>query len=196
MILALFLTALAFSVAQAQDRPPPWPTFEKYAPQIGEPFPHITIHDDPGNPVNLRELANENYKVLVLGCLTLPHFLADVPGPETVKLDYQPTGMEFFYLYKPLANLEHENCISPFTVRERPMHITEAKRRLSYSITWLADTMENDYHALAGQTPNSEPVIDPHGIVVARRAWRDPDALRTTSPASIDTLLIPGHCCR
>lgn len=70
LTLAWFLVALAFSPAQAQDGPPPWPPFEKYAPQIGEPFPDITIHDDLGNPVNLRELANENYKVLVLGCLT------------------------------------------------------------------------------------------------------------------------------
>ena len=56
--------------AQELGGPPPWPPFEKYAPQIGEALPDITIHDDLGNPVNLRELANENYKVLVLGCLT------------------------------------------------------------------------------------------------------------------------------
>ena len=39
-------------------------------PKVGEPLPDVTIYDDLGNPVNLRELADENYKVLVLGCLT------------------------------------------------------------------------------------------------------------------------------
>jgi hypothetical protein len=68
---ALFAAVfLCLGVAQAQDGPPPWPAFEEGAPQIGEQFPDLTIHDDLGNPVNLRELANENYKVLVLGCLT------------------------------------------------------------------------------------------------------------------------------
>ena len=95
-----------------------------------------------------------------------------------MKLDYQPKGVEFFYIYKPLAHPEYENYISPFTIQERLMHIMEAKRRLGSSITWLADTMDNDYHELVAQTPNSEMVIDPNGVVVARRAWSDPDALR------------------
>ena len=70
VLLAGFVLGLGSVVAPAQDGPPPWPAFEQNAPQIGEAFPDITIHDDMGNPVNLRELANENYKVLVLGCLT------------------------------------------------------------------------------------------------------------------------------
>ena len=54
----------------AQSGPPVMPQFEADAPKVGEPLPDITIHDDLGNPVNIRELAGENYKVLVLGCLT------------------------------------------------------------------------------------------------------------------------------
>ena len=69
-VVAGFFVGSGLKPVQAQDGPPPWPPFEKYAPQIGEPLPDVTIHDDLGNPVNLRELANENYKVLVLGCLT------------------------------------------------------------------------------------------------------------------------------
>jgi hypothetical protein len=44
--------------------------FETGAPQIGEQLPDLEIYDDLGNPVNIRDLAGENYKVLVLGCLT------------------------------------------------------------------------------------------------------------------------------
>jgi hypothetical protein len=57
-------------------------------------------------------------------------------------LDYQPKGVEFFYIYKPLAHSEYDNYLSPFTIQERLMHVMEAKRRLGSSITWLADTME------------------------------------------------------
>ena len=70
ILVAGFFLGIGSVPAQELGGPPPWPPFEIYAPQIGEAFPDITIHDDLGNPVNLRELANENYKVLVLGCLT------------------------------------------------------------------------------------------------------------------------------
>ena len=58
------------------------------------------------------------------------------------------------------------------------MHVMEAKRRLGSSITWLSDTMDNDYHEALGQTPNSELLVDPDGVVVARRAWSNPSELR------------------
>ena len=58
------------------------------------------------------------------------------------------------------------------------MHVAEAKRRLGTSVNWLADTMDNVFHAAMGKTPNSELVIDPDGIIVARRAWSDPTELR------------------
>jgi hypothetical protein len=46
------------------------PLFAERAPEIGDPLPDLTIVDDMGNPVNIRDLASENYTVLVLGCLT------------------------------------------------------------------------------------------------------------------------------
>jgi cytochrome oxidase Cu insertion factor (SCO1/SenC/PrrC family) len=64
----LFLFGSMASVAQ--NGPPIMPQFEADAPKVGEPLPDVTIYDDLGNPVNLRELSDENYKVLVLGCLT------------------------------------------------------------------------------------------------------------------------------
>ncbi len=58
------------------------------------------------------------------------------------------------------------------------MHVAEAKRRLGTSVTWLADTMDNVFHNTMGNTPNSEIVVDSDGVVVARRGWSDPVALR------------------
>ena len=58
------------------------------------------------------------------------------------------------------------------------MHVMEAKRRLGSSVTWLADTMENEYYNAMGKTPNSELVVNSDGIVVARRPWSRPAELR------------------
>jgi hypothetical protein len=46
------------------------PLFAERAPEIGDPLPDLTIVDDQGTPINIRDLASENYTVLVLGCLT------------------------------------------------------------------------------------------------------------------------------
>ena len=41
------------------------------APEVGQQIPDVTIVDDQGNPVNIRELASRSpYTALTLGCLT------------------------------------------------------------------------------------------------------------------------------
>ena len=102
----------------------------------------------------------------------------NVPSLETIYQDYAPLGVQFYYIYKPLAHPEYNNYVAPVTLEERLMHVAEAKRRLGSSVNWLADTMDNVFHEAMGRTPNSELVIDPEGVIVARRAWSDPVALR------------------
>ena len=70
MLLFCVLMITGTSALQAQMQAPPTVAFEAMAPKVGEALPDITIYDDLGNPVNIRDLAPENYKVLVLGCLT------------------------------------------------------------------------------------------------------------------------------
>ena len=110
--------------------------------------------------------------------------------------------MQFFYIYKPLAHPELDNYVSPFSLDERLMHVEEAKRRLGSSVTWLADTMSNDFHEAVGRTPNSEWVLDREGIVVARRIWSDPEALRedlaglvgaVDEPTTLEQLDLPAQ---
>ena len=49
----------------------PNPRFDESGPRLGEQIPDLTIVDDQGNPVNIRELAGQSqYTVLTLGCLT------------------------------------------------------------------------------------------------------------------------------
>ena len=64
------LSYLGSNTIFSQTGPPRMEEFESDAPKVSEALPDITVYDDLGNPVNIRELANENYKVLVLGCLT------------------------------------------------------------------------------------------------------------------------------
>ncbi len=80
---------------------------------------------------------------------------------ETVKVDYAPKGVDFYYIYKPLAHPEFNNYVVPVNLEERLMHIEEAKRVLGSSITWLADTMDNVWHEVMANTPNSELILDP-----------------------------------
>ncbi|MFL2546174.1 MAG: hypothetical protein ACJ0SL_02265 [Candidatus Rariloculaceae bacterium] len=44
--------------------------FAETVPAVGEKIPDVTIVDDAGNPVNMRELASGQYSVVTLGCFT------------------------------------------------------------------------------------------------------------------------------
>ena len=39
-------------------------------PAIGEQVPDVTIVDDQGNPVSMRDITTGQYTVLTVGCLT------------------------------------------------------------------------------------------------------------------------------
>ncbi len=97
---------------------------------------------------------------------------------ETVCHDYSPKGVKFFYIYKALAHPETNGYVTPFTLKERLMHVKEAERRLGSQFQWLCDTMANDVKHQMGDAPNSEFVIDPQGKVVRRRVWSDAEQLR------------------
>ena len=97
---------------------------------------------------------------------------------ETLKLDYAPKGVRFYYVYKALAHPEHNDYVKAFTLEERLLHIAEAERTLGSSIPWLADNISNELKRALGGAQNAELVIDPEGRVARRRAWSDPEALR------------------
>jgi len=46
------------------------PRFLELGPKVGEALPDLTIFNDMGQPVNVREITKGAYSVLVLGCLT------------------------------------------------------------------------------------------------------------------------------
>lgn len=92
--------------------------------------------------------------------------------------DYSAKGVKFYYVYKSLAHPENNGYVAPFNLKERLMHIDEARRTLGTKIEWICDTMDNDLKHALGDRPNSEFVIDPEGKLVVSRSWSDPDALR------------------
>ena len=48
------------------------PKFLELGPKVGDQLPDLTIVDDLGNPVAIRDITGdgENYTVITLGCLT------------------------------------------------------------------------------------------------------------------------------
>jgi cytochrome oxidase Cu insertion factor (SCO1/SenC/PrrC family) len=49
---------------------PPQVRFESAVAQVGELIPDLTVVDDQGNPVNLRDITRGHYTTITLGCLT------------------------------------------------------------------------------------------------------------------------------
>ncbi len=67
---AVVLVACPVSLVLAQGPLlPPDVRFEN-GPKVGEMVPDVTIVDDQGRPVSVRELAQGQYTVMTLGCLT------------------------------------------------------------------------------------------------------------------------------
>lgn len=68
--LALISAPLLGNAQQGRGPSGDIPRFVEIGPKVGEMLPDVTIVDDMGMPVNVREITNGNYSVLVLGCLT------------------------------------------------------------------------------------------------------------------------------
>jgi len=69
--------------------------------------------------------------------------------------------------------------VTPFTLKERLLHVQEAKKTLGATVPWLCDTIDNDLKHALGDRPNSEFVIDPDGKIVVMRDWSNPSTLRS-----------------
>ncbi len=69
--------------------------------------------------------------------------------------------------------------MTPFTLKERLLHVQEAKKTLGATVPWLCDTIDNDLKHALGDRPNSEFVIDPDGKIVVMRDWSNPSTLRS-----------------
>ena len=68
---AMLPASLALAQGNLPGLPPLEDRFDQTAPAIGEPLDDLTIFDDQGNPVNMRELpVPGRYTVLTVGCLT------------------------------------------------------------------------------------------------------------------------------
>tara|TARA_B110000495_G_C23026355_1_gene610000 strand:- start:1285 stop:2430 length:1146 start_codon:yes stop_codon:yes gene_type:complete len=117
-----------------------------------------------------------------------------------VERDYKSKGVKFFYIYKALAHPETNGYITPFNLKERLMHVAEAKQTLGSRIPWICDNMNNDLKHALGNRPNSEFIIDPDGKIVVTRDWSSPGELRSdlnrlvgsvTKPTEISDLKMP-----
>lgn len=64
------VAAPSLSSAQRAGPSGDMPRFLENGPKVGEQLPDLTIFDDMGTPVNIRDITKGSYSVLVLGCLT------------------------------------------------------------------------------------------------------------------------------
>lgn len=92
--------------------------------------------------------------------------------------DYASKGVQFFYVYKTVQHPEINNFVAPYDLKERLMHVAEAKRRMQTQIPWICDNMDNEVKRAFGGAPNGEFVIDPQGVIVRKRFWSNPRTLR------------------
>lgn len=93
--------------------------------------------------------------------------------------DYSPKNVKFYFIYKSLAHPELAgNYVQPFTLEERLAHARQADRQLGGSIPWIVDAMDNRLKHALGDRPNSEYIVDPDGVIVSKRQWSHPDAVR------------------
>ncbi len=81
--------------------------------------------------------------------------------------------------------------MTPFTLKERLLHVQEAKKTLGATVPWLCDTIDNDLKHALGDRPNSEFVIDPDGKIVVMRDWSNPDSLRADLEKLVGTVENP-----
>jgi hypothetical protein len=155
------------------------PQTELYNP-VSKPnasLPAITISDEQGKPFPLTNLQGR-YTVLVFGCTTSTIIEANSAQLETVYRDYLKKKVNFFYVYKSLANPGMSGFISPITMDERVTQAKHAKQRLGSSIPWLSDNMANEFAAAASSNTNTELIIDKSGKIIQRRHWVAPELLR------------------
>lgn len=86
--------------------------------------------------------------------------------------------VNFYYIYKRLAHPETNNFQEPANLKERLLHVAEAKRLTQTEIPWLCDTMDDAATKAFGEAYNGEFVLDPEGKVVRQRYWSNPKTLR------------------
>jgi hypothetical protein len=152
--------------------------FDKARPAIGQPFPELTVYTPDGKEFETASLRG-HYTLVVLGCLTCPPFLGNVAGLEAVYRDYEPKGVKFYFVYRNVAHPElRGNYLQTFTFEERLAHSRQAVKQLGATIPWLVDPIDNRLKHALGNRANSEFLIDPKGIVVRKRVWSKPDAVR------------------
>jgi len=138
----------------------------------------IKVYDEAGKPHALLDvLAGERDTVIVRGCMTCPVFLRVYPEVETMARDF--TGVSFYYLYGSLAHPENNGYIQPFTIEERLLQVTDARKKLGTSVSWYCDGIDNEAKIALGNTPNGGYLFDSKGNLVLAQGWFDPEAMRT-----------------
>ncbi len=161
--------------------------FLQEAPRVGDAFPDVSIYTPDGETFNT-DSTRGKYSVWTFGCLTCPPSIWNIAGLEAVQRDYGPQGVQFFFVYKSLAHPELVgNYVQPFTLDERLFQARQASKQFGTQIPWVVDAMDNRLKHALGDRPNSQFIVDPSGVIVRKRAWSNPAAVREDLASLVGT---------
>ena len=178
LALAVFLASCPSGVRAQTRMQEREEEFLKSKPLVNEPLPDVTVYSSDGKPFKTVDLRG-HYTVLTFGCLTCPPSMWNISGLEAVNRDYGPKGVKFYFVYKALAHPELAgNYVQPFTLEERLVQARQAEKQFGTTIPWIVDTIDNRLKHALGDRPNSQFLVNPDGIVVSKRAWANPIAVR------------------
>ena len=99
---------------------------------------------------------------------------------EATYRDFKDKGVDFYFVYKALAHPQGNGFVRPTTIKERLLHVQEAKKSLGTTLPWLADSMDNAFKHAMGDRPNSEFLIGPEGTIIGMQDWSNAEILRET----------------
>jgi hypothetical protein len=178
LLLACLLTPATAQRPEQQRMKAKEDIFMNESPRIGDRFPSMTIYVPSGQPFET-DSTRGRYTVWTFGCLTCPPSIWNIAGLEAVQRDYGAKGVQFYFIYKSLAHPELVgHYVQPFTMEERLMQSRQAIKQFGTQIPWVVDAMDNRLKHALGDRPNSQFIVDPDGVIVRKRAWSNPDAVR------------------
>ncbi|MEM9367569.1 MAG: hypothetical protein AAGD07_16375 [Planctomycetota bacterium] len=144
----------------------------------GTRLPDLDAYLADGTEVKLRELCNGAYTVLVAGCLTCPQFHRGYAEVEAASQDYSSKGVQFFYFYKSLRHPELNGYVEAQNMEERLLQLATARKVLGTTVSWIADTIDNQLRDKLRSGSNSMYLVSPQGNILFAADRLDGPSLR------------------
>ena len=178
----------AFSFSQKPAEMEHW---QRCGVQLGEVAPEFELADIHGRSVRLRDLAGGPV-VLEFGSYTCPIFCGRIAAMEQLAQDFPE--VQFLVVY--IREAHPGEVIGPHRSpadKRRTVRLLLREETIRRRV--LIDSVDGGVHRLYGGAWNPVYVLNAAGVIVLRRAWNEPDQVRSTlqdlrsgrNPAAMET---------